>query len=902
LRCGWQPKNAYAALVFETPGAATGAYEELIGRKCGNFPVRLSWEAPNTIVYIMNINPGTPSTRIGRLLHGYRLYGALVRRPHMMIAAFRDPEEARIAVSRLQGTSVDGELLQFSILQGQRASEFVGYDRLLSCYMCLRTLASGARTVSITATPPLPLSLAVESPSYYGLTFNLGENPQITLCGSRVLPTVTSHDIALRIRYAGQDTVEMGPRGGAGHFIKFMKIFRADVTDAEGGMDFGVVLENPLDTLKVETFFGKNVPPASPVVPEIIGEPRPYHGDTTGESSGVRENGGQRGNVLYSGASNKPGPSRRASAGGTSNQPAWPGVSDMPSGKEVNRGSKPHGFAGASGPGRTRVSPIGVIKSERSPPGYPFPNSGGASGVTVFSDPKLKVRKFPFFSAQPTVLAVRPLIFGQRQQDSRLFPGGGENTLMGPLKDSENNKKERRASGEVVETMEDQEADAPPEQVDGEGNGMSISEAYVRGCASDSASSSWSFLHRSYNDRAMSSPSPSSVLVESVGESVTQAFGRMQYMDDNDSEATESAPAEIVALTVVNGREGGKPEKSRNPRRERRDIPIVDSSGGDGQSELGSRAVRDRCEKSMRKKKSKRKEKVPSDDCMLLESGDERPVVQRGKRKSEKKGKGKGTAHSDGSVGFWSDRDEPGASKPRKKSSKHKKVSKQVESASNYERLALLEVKRRIKKRAKEVGEVLEQEGSDVDMDAPDPPTKRIRKERGGHQPSASGSGDAIRPPIEGISETHVARGLSTSRHSKLPANTSSDPRTKKRKRNCTASPSPTPNPIPPPLPAGLSPIPTRPAESVDAAFRRRREIENEIRRISLRRRGLSVRESGLKHELKELKFQERVEADAQGVVYAGYTCSACGEYGHNRRNSAKCKSHEGYRDWYPDR
>ncbi|PUU79521.1 hypothetical protein B9Z19DRAFT_1175846 [Tuber borchii] len=844
LRCGWRPGDVYAPVVFKTLEEATRAYKELAGRKLEHSTVRLSWKIPNTIVYIMNIQPETPSPRIRQLLQGYRLYGNLVRRPHMMIVAFRDPEEAEIAVNRLQGTNVDGELLQLSVLRGQHASEFVGYERSLSCYMCLRTLKSGARAMSITATPPLALASAVKSAIYCELSFNLGENPQIALHDSQVLPAVTSRDIALRIRCIGHAARELGFCRGAEHCVRLMEILRGDISDSGGMMDVGVVLEDPLDALKVEKFFGESVPLASRVVPRIRGELRPYYEDTAGESSGHREYGRQRGGVLYSGAFNKPGPPRRASVG--------------------------------SG----RISP---------------PNPGGSSGVSPFSDPRLKVRQFPFFSTQPTASIMRPLVFGQRQPGLQLLPDGGENTMVGLIKDSENGEKGPEDGEGTVEAMEDQRLDAPPERAperaDGRGNGLLLPKAHKRS-SSESASSSWSFLHRSYNSQTIPSSS-SSASVRSVGESVTQAFGQMQYTDDSDSEATDSALAEIVDLTVDNGKEGGKSDKSGDLGRERRPIPIVDSSESDSQSGLGSRVTK--AERSTGKKgKSKRKEKVLSGESIASESGEEPPVTQRRKHKSGKKGKRKEVAHSDGSMEFKSDRDEPGPSKPRKKSSKHKRFPKQVESASDYESPALVKVKKKKKKKAEETEEV--REGSDVDMDASDPPMKQTPKKRRGRQSSVSESEDAIHPVTEGVSETRVAHG----RRPKPPANTSSsDPKAKKRKRNRTSSTPPIPTPVPPPPPANLSPSPARPGESMDAAFRRR-EIEKKIHHINLQQHELSVRESGLKHELKKLKYQARVEADVQGTPYC--MCSACGEYGHNRSNRAKCKRHPKYVDWYPDR
>ncbi|RPA95825.1 hypothetical protein L873DRAFT_1773984 [Choiromyces venosus 120613-1] len=904
LRCEWQPGDIYAILVFENLEEATRAYNELSGRKLSRSAVWLSWKIPNTIVYIMNINSRTPTTRIHKLLQGYRLYGSLVRRPHMMIAAFRNPEEAEIAVSRLQGTSVDGELLQFSILRGQHASEFVGYDRSLSCYLCLRTLRSGARTMSITATPPLALSLAVESPIYYELSFNLGENPQITLHDSRVLPAVTSHDIALRIRFAGHAAVERGPHGGANHFFRLMETFREDMASSGGIMDIGVVLEDPLDALKVENFFGESVPPASRVIPGTGEESQPYHGGTAGESSGIRESRKQRGNVLYSSAFNKPESSRRASVGSMSNPPPTrPGANGVPLGRGVHRKSNPHDSANTKGPEDERMLPIGLTEPQRPLLRYLPPNPGGTSGVSAFSDPQLKVRQFPFFSSQPTTSIMRPLVFGQRQPGSHVFSGGGENTLMGILKGSENNVKGHGDSEGIVEAIEGQEVNTLPEQMNGEGNRFFLPEAQInKKSSSDSASSSWSFLHRSYNSQAISSSSSASV--GSVGESVTQAFGQMQYTDDSDSEATESAPAEIVDLTVDNNQKGRKSDKSGNLRRERRNIPIVDSSDDDGQSELESRSARSRRERAARRKRrSKRKEKVASDESMASENEEEQPVVERKRHKSRKKGKGKEIAHSDESMEFQSEQDEPGPSKPRKKSSKHKKSPKQVEPVSDYESPTPLKgKKKKKKKRAEEVEEV--QEASDVDMDASDPPTKRTRKKRRGRQSSASESEDAIQPPIQGISETHVARGRSPSRHRQATTTTTTsatDPKTKKRKRSPTPSSSPTPTPIPSPPPANLSPSPARPGESMDAAFRRR-EIEKEIHRINLQQHELSVRESGLKHELKELRYQSRVEADVQGMTYANCVCSACGEYGHNRSNRGRCKRHPKYRDWYPDR
>lgn len=817
----------------------------------------------------------------------------------MMIAAFRDPEEAEIAVNRLQGTNVDGELLHLSVLRGQHASEFVGYERSLSCYMCLRTFQSGAREMSITATPPLPLAFAVESPIYCELSFNLGENPQITLHDSQVLPAVTSHDIALRIRCIGRAVREKGFRRGADHFVQFVEILRGDISDSGGMMDLGVVLEDPRDALKVEKFFGESVPLASRVAPGIRGELRPYYGDTAGESSGLRENGRQRGDVLYSSAFNKPEPSRRASVGSMSHIPAWPGVNGVPlGGGGMNRKSKPHDSVNTKGLGGERVLPIGVTKPVHPWPGFPPPNPGGSSGVSPFSDPRLKIRQFPFFSTRPTGSIVRPLVFGQRQPDSQLLPGGGDNTMVGLLKHSENGEKGPGDGGKgpgdgegVVEAMEDQRLDAPPERADGRGDGLLLPEARLKRSSSDSASSSWSFLHRSYNSQIMPS-SPSSASVRSVGESVTQAFGQMQYTDDNDSEATDSALVEIIDLTVDNGKERGKSDKSGNLGRERRPIPIVDSSESDSQSGLGSRVAK--AERSTgRKGKSKRKERVPSGESIASKSGEEPPVAQRRRHKSGKKGKGKEVTHSDGSVGFRSDRDEPSPSKPRKKSSKHKKFPKQVES-SDYESPTPVKVKKKgKKKKAEETEEV--REGSDVDMDASDSPVKQSRGKRRGCQPSDSESGDAIRRVAEGISETRVARDP----RPKPPANTpSSDPKVKKRKRNRTSSLSPIPAPIPPP-PANLSPSPARPGESMDAAFRRR-EIEKKIHRINLQQHELSVRESGLKHELKKLKYQARVEADVQGMPYC--MCSACGEYGHNRNNRAKCKRHLKYVDWYPDR
>ncbi|CAZ79435.1 unnamed protein product [Tuber melanosporum] len=900
LRCGWQPGDVYAPVIFETLEDATRAYKELAGRKLGRSTVWLSWEMPNTIVYIMNIKPMTKSYRILSLLQGYRLYGNLVRRPHMMIAAFRNPEEAEIAVSRLQGTRVDGELLQFSILRGQHASEFVGYDRSLSCYMCLRTFRSGTRAVSIIATPPLRLSLAVESPVYYELSFNLGENPQITLHDSQVLPTVTSRDIALRIRCAGHTAIRAGPQGGASNFVRFMNVFREDISRSGGMMDVGVVLEDPLDALKVETFFGESVPPASRVIPEMGGELRSYYGVTAGESSGVQENGGQRGNVLYSSAFNKPEPSRRASAGSTSDRPSCPGVNGTPLGRRANRKSKPHDSANTRGMGGERVLPIGLIKPGWLSPGYPPPDPSGASEVFAYSDPQPKVRQFPFSSTQPPASTMRPLIFGQFQQGPQLLPGGGQKTLTDVLKGSENSEKRAGDIGVAVGAMEDRWVDALPERMDGDGNGLFQSEAHIKRSSSDSASSSWSFLHRSYNGQAISSSS--SAPVGSVGESVTQAFGQMHYTDDSNSEATESAPAEIVDLTVGNGKEGGRFEKSGNPRKERRKIPIVDSSDGDSRSELGSRAAMAWREGSTRKKKkSKRKEKVPSDEGMASGSGGEQPAVQRRRHKKGKRGKGKEIAHSDGSMEFQSDQDRPGPSNPRKES-RQKKISKQVESPSGYESPTSSKIKKKKKKKKRKAEEAEEvQEGTDVDMDASDPPRRLTRKRRGGRQLSVSESEDAIQPLIEGISETHVARGPSTSRL-KSPADTSSsDPKTKKRKRNRTSSLSPILDPIPPPPPADLSSSPARPGESIDMACRRH-DIEGEIHRINLQQHELSVRELDLRHELVKLRYQARVEAGAQGSTYANCMCSACGEYGHKKNNRAKCKKHEKYKDWYPER
>ena len=849
-----------------------------------------------TSSYIMNIKQETQSPRIRNLLQGYRLYGDLVRRPHMMIAAFWDPEEAEIAVSRLQGTSVDGELLQFSILRGQRASEFVGYERSLSCYMCLRTLQTGARVISIAATPPVPFTLAVESPVYSELSFNLGEDPQIILNDSRVLPTATSRDIALRTRCTGRAAVKNGPHAGPDHFVKLMEILRGDISDCGGIMDVGVILEDPLDALKIETFFRESVPPASPVVPGMGGKLQSCRRDTVVGSSGVRENERQRDNILCSSALNKPGSlRRRASVGSTSNIPAWTAVNGvllLEGG--ANREPKPHDSVNTEGLGRERVLPIGVTKPEHPSPGHTPPNPGGSSRVSAFSDPQLKARQFPFFSTQPTGSIMRPLAFGQRQPGSQLLPGGGGNAMVGLLKKSKNGEKRPGNGKGVVVAMADQGVDAPPKQTDGRDNGLLLPETHIEISSSDSPSSSWSFLHR-----AVPSPS-SSGSIGSVTGSVARAFGQMQYTDDSDSEATDAALAKIVDLTVGNGKERGRSDKSGNPGRERRKIPIVDSSDSDRQSGLGSRAAKARPERStQKKKKSKRKEKVPSGESIASKSGEEPPVVQRRKHKSGKKGKGKEIAHSDGSLGSKSDLDEPGPSKPRKKSSGRGKLPKQVESVSDHESLAPSEVKKKKKKKKKKAEEVEEvREGSDVDMDVSDPSTERIRKERRGRRSSLSGTEDATQPLAKGISETRSTR---ISHRSKPPANTSSsDPKTKKRKRGLTSSPSPTPTPIPPP-PADLSPSPVRPGESMDTAFRRR-EIQEKIHRINLQQHALLVRESGLKHELKKLKYQARVEADVQGLPYADCMCSACGEYGHNKRNRAKCKRHPKYVDWYPDR
>ena len=873
-----------------------------------------------TSSYIMNIQPETSSSRIRQLLQGYRLYGDLVRRPHMMIAAFRDPEEAEIAVNRLQGTNVDGESLQLSVLRGQRASEFVGYERSLFCYMCLRTLKSGARVMSITATPPLPLALAVESQIYCELSFDLGENPQIALHDSQVLPAVTSRDIALRIRSVGRAVRETGFRRGAEHCVRLMDILRGDISDSGGMMDVGVVLEDPLDALKVEKFFGESVPPASRVVPRIRGELPPY---TAGESSGLRGNGRQRGDVLYSSAFNRPKPSRRASVGSMSNIPAWPGVNGVRLGGGVNRRSKPHDSVNTKGLGGERVLPIGVTKQVHSLQGYPPPNPGGSSKVSLFSDPQLKVRQFPFFSTRPTASIVRPLVFGQRQPGLQLLPGGGENTMVGLVEDSENGEKgsgdgeKGPEDGEgVVEAMKDQRLDAPLKRADGRGNGSLLPKAHVRS-SSDSASSSWSFLHRSYNSQTI--PSSSSLA------SVRQAFSQMQYTDDSDSETTDDSVLADLVLAEIVDLTGGKSDKPGNLGRERRPIPIVDSSESDSQSGLGSRVAK--AERSTgKKKKSKPKEKVPSGESIASKSGEEPPVAQRRRHNRGKTGKGKEIAHSDGSMEFESDRDdagpsksrkksskhkkfpkqaesasdsesdrdEAGLSKLRKKSSKHKKFPKQAESASDSESPAPVRVRRKKKKKAGETEEV--REGSDVDMGASDSPMKRTPKKRGGRQPSVSESEDAVHPATGGVSETRVAHG----RRPKPPANTSSsDPKAKKRKRNRTSSASPIPTPIPPPPPANLSLSPAQPGESTDAAFRRR-EIEKKIHRINLQQHELSLRESGLKHELKKLKYQARVEADVQGTPYC--MCSACGEYGHNRSNRAKCKRHPKYVDWYPDR
>jgi len=848
--------------------------------------------------YIMNIKQETQSSRIRKLLEGYRLCGYLVRRPHMMIAAFRDPEEAEIAVRRLQGTSVDDELLQFSILRGQHASEFVGYERSISCYMCLRTLQSGARTVSIVATPPLPLTLAVESPVYSELSFNLGEDPQIILRNSRALSTVTSRDITLRTRYTGHAVVKRGLHRGADHFVRFMEILRGDISDSGGVMSVGVVLEYPLDALKIETFFGESVSLALRVVPGVEGESRPYRNDTAGESSSVRENGRRRDIVLYSSALNKPGSLKRASADSTSNISAWPVVNDVPLGGGANRKSKPHDSVNTKSLGCGKVLPIGVTKVEHPSPGYLPPKLGSSSGVSAFSDPQLKVRQFPFFSTQPTGSIMRPLAFGQRQPGSQL-PGGGENTMVGLLKNSGNGERELGNGKGVGGAMENQGIDAPREQTDGRGDGLLLPEAHIKRSSSDSASSSWSFLHRSYNSRTILSPS-SSASVRSVGGPVTRAPGQMQYTDDSDSEATDAELAEIVDLTVGSGKERRKSDKSGNPGRERRRVPIVDSSDSDGQSGLGPRAAKARHERSTGKKlKSKRKEKVPSGESIASKSREEPSVVQRRKHKSGKKGKGKEIAHSDGSVEFRTDPDEPGPSKPRKKSSGRGKFPKQVESASDCRSPAPLEVRKKKKKKKAEGAEEV-QEDSDVDMDASDLSTKRARKERRGRQSWAVKPKDATRPLTKGILETRVARGRSISRPPKPPANTSSSGhKTKKRKRSRTSSPSSTSTPVPPP--ADLLPSPARPGESMDAALRRQ-EIQEEIHRINLQQHQLSVRESSLKHELTKLKYQAHVEANAQGMPFADRMCSACGEYGHYKNNSVKCKKYpkKGV-DWYQD-
>jgi hypothetical protein len=524
--------------------------------------------------------------------------------------------------------------------------------------------------------------------------------------------------------------------------------------------------------------------------------------------------------------------------------------------------------------GGERVLPIGLIKPGWLSPGYPPPDPSGASEVFAYSDPQPK--------------------------GPQLLPGGGQKTLTDVLKGSENSEKRAGDIGVAVGAMEDRWVDALPERMDGDGNGLFQSEAHIKRSSSDSASSSWSFLHRSYNGQAISSSS--SAPVGSVGESVTQAFGQMHYTDDSNSEATESAPAEIVDLTVGNGKEGGRFEKSGNPRKERRKIPIVDSSDGDSRSELGSRAAMAWREGSTRKKKkSKRKEKVPSDEGMASGSGGEQPAVQRRRHKKGKRGKGKEIAHSDGSMEFQSDQDRPGPSNPRKES-RQKKISKQVESPSGYESPTSSKIKKKKKKKKRKAEEAEEvQEGTDVDMDASDPPRRLTRKRRGGRQLSVSESEDAIQPLIEGISETHVARGPSTSRL-KSPADTSSsDPKTKKRKRNRTSSLSPILDPIPPPPPADLSSSPARPGESIDMACRRH-DIEGEIHRINLQQHELSVRELDLRHELVKLRYQARVEAGAQGSTYANCMCSACGEYGHKKNNRAKCKKHEKYKDWYPER
>ena len=850
--------------------------------------------------YIMNIKQETQSSRIRKLLEGYRLCGDLVRRPHMMIVAFRDPEEAEIAVSRLQGTSVDDELLQFSILRGQRASEFVGYERSISCYMCLRTLQSGARAISIVATPPLPLTLAVESPMYSELSFNLGEDPQIVLRNGQALPIVTSHDIALRTRCTGHAVVKEGPRGGADHFVKLMEILRGDISDSGGVMSVGVVLEDPLDALKIETFFGESVPLALRVVLGVGGESRPYHRDTAGESSSIRENGRQRDNVLYSSALNKLGSLRRASADSTSNIPAWPVVNGVPLGGGANRKSKPHDSVNTKSLGRGRVLPIGVAKLEHPSPVYLPPKPGSSSGVSAFSDPQLKVRQFPFFSTQPTSSIMRPLAFGQRQPGSRLSPGGGENTMVGLLENSGNGKRGPGNGEGVVGAMENQGIDAPREQKDGRGDGLLLPEAHIKRSSSDSASSSWSFLHRSYNSQTIL-PLSSSASVQSVGKLVARVPGQMHYTDDSDSEATDTALAEIVDLTMDNGKERGKSGKSGNQGRERK-IPIVDSSDSDGHSELGPCTAKARLGGSMQKKQgSRRKEKVPSGGGIASKGEEELPVVQRRKHKSEKKGKGKEIAHSDESVGFESDPDEPGPSKPRKKPSGRGGFPRKVEFASDCGNPTPLEVKKKKKKKAERAEEV--QEDSDVDMDASDPSAKQARKERRGRQSSATKPEDATQPLTKGISETRVARGRSISHHSKPSASTSSsDPKTKKRKQDRTSSPSSTSTRIPLPPPADLSPSSARPGESMDATFRRQ-EIQEKIHKINLQQHELSMRESELKHELKKLKYQALVEANAHGVPFMDRMCSACGEYGHNKNNRVKCKKHpKKGEDWYQGR
>ena len=207
----------------------------------------------------------------------------------------------------------------------------------------------------------------------------------------------------------------------------------------------------------------------------------------------------------------------------------------------------------------------------------------------------------------------------------------------------------------------------------------------------------------------------------------------MQYTDDSDSEATDTILAKIVDLAVENSKERGKSGKSENQVRER-NLLIVDSSDSHEQSELVPCTAKDRCGESIQKKQqSRRKEKVLSSGGIAWKEREELPVVQWRKHKSEKKGKGKEIAHSDGSVEFESDPDEPGPLNPRKKPLEHGGFARKVKFASDCRSPASLQVKKKIKKKkAEQVEEV--QEDSDVEMDTCILSAKQALKECSGYQ------------------------------------------------------------------------------------------------------------------------------------------------------------------------